>query len=261
MAWNFIRIMRRDPLCTLVLKRPEVLNALNTVMIGELDGAMGILTALSGSVRVLLFTGEGERAFSVGADINDMAAMTPEDFEKWILLNRSFFDKIAAQELPTIAALNGYTLGGGLELALACDLRVAKAGIKLGLTEAKLGVIPGTGGTQRLTRLVGPGVAKDLIFTGRMVTADEALEMGLVSRVIPAEEWPQGLEAYAKEIAANAPISVRGSKICINAALDKTLEEGYDLERRVNLQCFRSRDFKEGLAAFKEKRAPLFRGN
>lgn len=261
MAWNFIRIMRRDPLCTLVLKRPEVLNALNTVMIGELDGAMGILTALSGSVRVLLFTGEGDRAFSVGADINDMAAMTPEDFEKWILLNQSFFDKITAQELPTIAALNGYTLGGGLELALACDLRVAKAGIKLGLTEAKLGVIPGTGGTQRLTRLVGPGAAKDLIFTGRMVTADEALEMGLVSRVIPAEEWPQGLEAYAKEIAANAPISVRGSKICINAALDKTPAEGYDLERRVNMQCFRSHDFREGLAAFKEKRSPLFRGN
>ena len=261
MAWNHIRIMRRDPLCTLALKRPDVLNALNGGMISELESALSVMTALSGSIRVILFTGDGDRAFSVGADIADLAAMSPEDFEKWLLLNQKFFDKIATLELPTIAALNGYTLGGGLELALACDLRVAKAGSKLGLPEAKLGVIPGTGGTQRLTRLVGPGIAKDLIFSGRRVTAEEALQMGLVNRVIPAEEWPQGLEEYAKEIAANAPISVRGSKVCINAALDKTPEEGYELERRVNMQCFKSRDFQEGLAAFKEKRAAMFRGN
>ncbi|NLS77062.1 MAG: hypothetical protein GXY76_07370 [Chloroflexi bacterium] len=261
MPWNHIRIIRRDPLCTMVLKRPDVMNALNTAMLSELQAALDVMTALSGSIRVLIFTGDGDRAFSVGADINDMAAMTSEDFEKWLVLNQKFFDKIAALEMPTIAALNGYTLGGGLEFALACDLRIAKVGAKLGLPEAKLGVIPGTGGTQRLTRLVGPGIAKDLIFTGRRVTAEEAMPMGLVNRVVPEESWAQGVEEYAKEIAANAPISVRGSKVCINAALTKTLEEGYELERRVNMQCFKSHDFKEGVAAFKEKRPAVFHCN
>jgi enoyl-CoA hydratase len=259
MAWQCAKILRDTGMATITLKRPEVHNALNKTMIEEIRMMLSVVEAM-GDVNVLIFTGDGDRAFSVGADIKEMAEMDADGFEQWLLLNQHFFDQIANLKAPTIAALNGYTLGGGLELALACDLRIAKEDIQLGLPEARLGVIPGTGGTQRLARLVGPGIAKDLILTGRRIKADEALRLGLVSRVIPADQWPQAVYDLAKEMAALAPLSVRASKKCINAADVLGLQEGLDLERELNLQCFRSEDFREGLTAFKEKRPPIFRG-
>ena len=259
MGWKCIKISRRSSTCTVTLKRPEVLNALNQTMIKEVDASLQIVTALS-SIRVLTFTGAEEKAFCVGADINDMAEMSPEDFENWLVLNQQLFNKIEGLPVPVIAALNGYTFGGGLELALACDIRVAKEGIKLGFPESQLGVIPGTGGTQRLTRLVGPGIAKELILSGRRITAEEALSIGLVNRVVPAEEWDLDLAEYMQDLVRRAPIAVRSAKKAIDMAGSLTLEEGLDLERELNLECFRSDDFQEGLAAFKEKRAPMFRG-
>ena len=259
MGWNWIKISRRSSTLTVTLIRPEALNALNQKMIKEIDAALQIVSAL-GSVRVLAFTGAEEKAFCVGADINDMAAMSPEDFENWMVLNQQFFNKIEGLPIPVIAALNGYTLGGGLELALACDIRIAKEGIKLGFPESQLGVIPGTGGTQRLTRLVGPGIAKELILSGRRITAEEALSIGLVSRVVPADEWDITLAEYMQDLVRRAPIAVRSAKKAIDMAGSLTLEEGLDLERELNLECFKSDDFQEGLAAFREKRTPMFRG-
>ena len=259
MAWKYIKLSRENGLCTITLNRPEVLNALNKGMIDEIDMVFSVITAMS-NTNVLIFTGAGDRAFCVGADINELAAMSAEDFDNWLILNQTFFNKIASLEIPVIAALNGYTLGGGLELALACDLRIAKEGIELGLPEARLGLLPGTGGTQRLTRLAGPGIAKDLIFTGRRVKAEEALRMGIVNQIIPAADWPQAVFDLAKDIADRAPLSLRLAKQCIDAAGQGTLQEGLDLERRLNVECFKSEDFREGLAAFREKRAPFFRG-
>lgn len=259
MAWQCAKILRETGMATITLKRPEVHNALNKTMIEEIRMMLSVVEAMN-DVNVLIFTGDGERSFSVGADIKEMAEMDANGFEQWLLLNQAFFDQIADLKAPTIAALNGYTLGGGLEFALACDLRIAKEDIQLGLPEARLGVIPGTGGTQRLARLVGPGIAKDLILSGRRIKADEALRIGLVSRVIAADQWPQAVYDLAKEMAALAPLSVQASKKCINAADALSLQEGLDLERELNLQCFKSEDFREGLAAFKEKRPPIFRG-
>jgi len=260
MAWKYIKVSRGHSVTTITMNRPEVMNALHKGMVAEMDMVISVVSSMSGTNAVVI-TGAEDRAFSTGADINELAAMTPEDFEAWLKLNQSFFHTLAALPMPVIAALNGYTLGGGLELALACDLRVARAGIKLGFPEVRLGLIPGTGGTQRLTRLVGPGVANDLILTGRRITAEEALSLGLVNLVVPAEAWPQGLNDYVAEITQRAPLAVRGAKKCIAAAIESSLEEGLELERTVNMQCFGSQDFKEGIAAFQEKRPPNFHGN
>ena len=259
MGWKCIKISRRNLTVTVTLMRPEVLNALDEEMIKEVEAALQVVTAL-GSVRAVILTGDGDRAFSVGADVRDLTEMAPEDFDAWMQLNQAFFDKIASLPMPVLAALNGYTLGGGLELALACDIRIAKEGAKLGFPEAQLGVIPGTGGTQRLTRLLGPGLAKELILSGRQITAEEALRMGLVTQVIPADQWAEGLESYVQTLISRAPMAQARAKRCIDLAGEMTLEEGLTLERKLNLECFTSDDFREGVAAFKEKRPPSFRG-
>jgi enoyl-CoA hydratase len=260
MPWKHIKIRRRNSIMTITMQRPEVLNALNRDMLKEIDAALAVVTALR-NIRAVVITGAEEKAFSVGADINNLASMSPEDFEDWLVFNQEFFDKLEEMRVPVIAALNGYTLGGGLELALACDIRLAKEGAQLGFPESQLGLIPGTGGTQRLTRLAGPGVAKELILSGRTIDADEALRLGLVSHVLPAENWEDKVEAYATAFVKRAPLALEAAKSCINAATEKSLEEGLGLEREKNVACFQSNDFQEGLAAFQEKRDPSFRGN
>lgn len=259
MAWKHIKISRRNSVCQVTLQRGEAMNALNETMIKEIEAALSIVKALT-TIRVLVLTGGDERAFSVGADINDLKEMTPEDFERWLVLNQEFFDTIANLRVPSIAALNGYALGGGLEMALACDIRIAKEGAKLGFPEAKLGVIPGTGGTQRLTRSLGAAVAKDLVLTGRIIEAEEALRLGLVSQVIPTDKWEDAVEDLAQKLVRRAPKALEAARRCIDAAAEVSMEEGLALERSLNVECFKTKDFQEGVAAFQEKRDPHFRG-
>jgi len=258
MNWQTVRLDRGRTIATLSLDRSPA-NALSAAMTGELMQAVESL-AEEEDLRVLVITGAGDRYFCAGADINELEQMSVADFERWLELNQRLFNTIADLSFPTIAALNGYCLGGGLELALACDLRAARAGIRLGLPEVGLGVLPGTGGTQRLTRLAGPGVAKHLILTGRLVEAEEALRLGVVNCVVPEESWPQEVGELAERISNNGPIAVQWAKRCIAQALETSLEEGLAFERRANLTCFDTRDLREGLAAFRGKRQPAFTG-
>jgi enoyl-CoA hydratase/carnithine racemase len=257
MSGQNVRLVWQEHIATITLDRPKA-NALHTPMVGELMGTMDKL-AREEKLRVLMITGTGDRYFCAGADMNELGHMSVGDFDRWLEINQRLFNAIAHLPFPTIAALNGYCLGGGLELALACDLRIAKGGIQLGFPEVGLGVLPGTGGTQRLTRLTGPGIAKGLILTGRLVGAEEALRLGIVNHVVDQGEWPGAVERLAEEIASRAPIAVRLAKRCVDQASDASLAAGLAYERQANLACFATEDLREGLAAFREKREPVFR--
>ncbi len=241
----------------LTIDRPEALNAVSFAVLGELVAALRILDA-DATCRCVVLTGSGARAFAAGADIRELAGQTPEslragpDFARW--------DELREIGLPIVAAVRGYALGGGCELAMACDLIVAAEDAQFGQPEIKLGVIPGAGGTQRLTRAIGKARAMEMILTGRSIGAREAEAAGLVNLVVPAEETLDRALALAGQIAAMAPLAVRAAKAMVNRAYETALTSGLADERRAFFELFATDDQSEGMAAFTEKRAPTWRG-
>jgi methylglutaconyl-CoA hydratase len=259
---NFIQLswQSNDNIAVVTLKRPESLNALNRQLLEELR-AVAFDLASNRGIRAVVFTGAGDKAFCAGADLKERKDMSLDDTRKFVSLISDVFTQIAKLPMPTIAAINGVAFGGGLELALACDMRVMQAGKEVGLTECALGIIPGAGGTQRLPRLVGEAKAKELIFSARRVGADEAAAIGLVNRVAGQDEtaFDIALE-LAKQIAKCAPLSVRSAKEAIDQGAGRQLEDGLKIEARCYEAIVTSEDRAEGLKAFAEKRTPSFLG-
>jgi enoyl-CoA hydratase/carnithine racemase len=237
------------------------LNLLTRALLDELDAALETLEAASpGDVRAVVVTGRGERAFSAGSHVGEFDASRGPAGPDRLALDERVASRLATLPMPTIAAIEGNALGGGLELALCCDLRVASTRAKLGLPEVRLAVIPGAGGTQRLPRLVGPARAKDLILTGRILEADEALRIGLVDRVVPAGEARAAADELAGELAGRGPLAVRAAKRLIDRALEGDLEAGLAAELEASVRIFETDDSVEGPRAFLEKRPPAYGG-
>ena len=246
-----------DKIATLTLDRPDKLNALDQAMLEAIDGHLHVLDSSTES-RVLIVTGAGERSFCVGADITVWSELEPiEMWRQWVRDGSAVFDCLARLRIPTIAALNGYAFGGGLELALACDLRIAADTAVLSAPEVKIATVPGWGGTYRLAELIGPARAKQLIFTGARIAADQAERWGLVNEVVPAAGLMDRARAIASEIAANAPISVQLAKAAIDGAAGSGI--GVALEAMAGALAATTGDGREGIAAFREKRAPEFK--
>ncbi|MBB3869429.1 enoyl-CoA hydratase [Geobacillus sp. NFOSA3] len=243
----------------ITLNRPESANALSTALLYELSHLLYDL-AFRRDVRVVIFTGAGEKVFCAGADLKERAGMNETEVRKTVTLIRETINQIEQLPQPVICALNGSAFGGGLELALACDIRVAADTAQLGLTETSLGIIPGAGGTQRLPRLIGKGKAKELIFTAKRITAKEAEQIGLVEYVVPREQLMEKAMEIAEQIVVNAPIAVMQAKIAINRGLDVDLATGLRIEQMAYDITIPTKDRLEGLQAFKEKRKPVYKG-
>ena len=253
-----VAVSRDAHVATVTLARPEAHNALSTALCEALLDALEEVAA-DGGVRAVVLAGEGP-SFCTGADLKERRGKSLAFMRRHNRLIAGAANAIAALPQPVVAALHGYVLGGGAELALACDFRVAAEGCRIGFPETALGIIPGAGGTQRLPRLVGPTAAKELIFTGRRLDAAEALRIGLVSEVAPEGRAGEAARALAARIAASAPLAVAAAKRAIDDGLDASLAAGLALEYRSQLALYASADWQEGLAAFAEKRAPKFRG-
>jgi enoyl-CoA hydratase len=252
-------LTREGAVAVATINRSQVLNALDTKTLHELRHLMGEL-ADDTRVRSVILTGTGEKAFVAGADIRELAALSPARAREHARLGQRVFDQIERMGKPVIAAVNGFALGGGCELAMACTLRVAADTARLGQPEVTLGLIPGFGGTQRLTRLVGTGVALDLMLTGRQVGADEALRIGLVNRVVPAASLMTAARTLAEELAARAPLAMRYIIDAVHRGLDGSLEDAQTLEASLFGLAASTADMREGTRAFLEKRKAAFTG-
>jgi enoyl-CoA hydratase/carnithine racemase len=259
MAEDILRMEEKAGVVVLTLNRPGVMNAFNFKLLRALAAAIEALR-FRRDVRTLIITGAGEKAFCAGADLKERAGLTPVEVREFIHTIRNLFTTIEDLNKPVIAAVNGIALGGGTELALACDIRLASDTASMGLTETRLAIIPGAGGTQRLPRLVGRGKAKELIFTGRRVPADEALAIGLVNQVCPPDELLAAGRAMAAEIAATGPIAIEQAKYAINRGLETDLHTGLAIESNAYWITIPTQDRLEGLAAFREKRKPVYKG-
>jgi enoyl-CoA hydratase len=238
------------------LNRPKELNALNLELMGELRDALKMLDQ-DDQVRVIIITGN-EKAFAAGADIKQMAGKTAIDM--YNIDQFSTWDQIKKTKKPIIAAVSGFALGGGCELAMTCDMIFASESAKFGQPEIKIGVMPGAGGTQRLTRAVGKALAMEMVLTGKFISATEALQAGLINRIVPVELYLEETVIFAREIAALSPIAVKLAKESVNNAFNSTLDEGLLFERKNFYMCFASEDQKEGMNAFVEKRKANFTG-
>jgi enoyl-CoA hydratase len=242
-----------------LVNRP--LNLITRELLEEIEAALGELEAAApGDVRAVVVTGSGDRAFSAGSHVGEFEAQRGPGGRERHVLEQRVSSRLACLPMPTIAAIEGNALGGGLELALACDLRVASERAKLGLPEVRLAVTPGAGGTQRLPRVVGPARAKELILTGRVVDAEEALRIGLLNRVVPAGQARTAADEIADEIAARGPLAVREAKRLIDRGLDVALDAGLAAEIDASERIFATEDMVEGAKAFFEKRDPDYRG-
>ena len=236
----------------ITINRPKALNALNSAVLNDLNAVIdGVDT---NEVRCLILTGAGEKSFVAGADIGEMSTLTKEEGEAFGKKGNDIFRKLETLPVPVIAAVNGFALGGGCEISMSCDIRICSDNAVFGQPEVGLGITPGFGGTQRLARLVGPGMAKQMIYTARNIKADEAYRIGLVNAVYPQEELMAAAEKMAAGIAKNAPIAVRNCKKAINEGLDADMDEAIVIEEKLFGDCFESYDQKEGMAAFLEKR-------
>lgn len=258
MSYETLRVEREGAVAVLVIDRPEKRNALNAQVRRDLVSAIAELE-MDDSVRVVVLTGAGDKAFVAGADIGEFAERTPLEQRESMTVTRAF-EAVAGCAKPTIAMINGFALGGGCELALACDIRVAADGARLGQPEVNLGIIPGGGGTQRLPRAVGMGQAMRLVLSGDLIDADEALRIGLVDLVHPQAELRARTLELAGRIAARSPVALRMAKAAVRAAAEMPLSAGLAYETELFVTCFGSEDKREGVSAFLEKRAPEFPG-
>jgi enoyl-CoA hydratase len=259
MDFTNIHLEKRPPLAVITLDRPKVLNALNTQTLEEMDLAFGELAGDT-TIRVILLTGAGGRAFAAGADIREMAGLTASEGHAFALRGQAVLRGIETLGKPVIACVQGFALGGGCELAMACTLRLAADDARLGQPEVKLGLIAGYGGSQRLPRLVGRGAGLKLLLTGAIVDAHEALRLGLVDEVVPAAQLMERAEALAVEIAANAPLAIKETLLAVNEGLDLPLDLALMREAvRFGHVCG-TEDQTEGTTAFLAKRAPLWKG-
>jgi enoyl-CoA hydratase len=247
-----------DGVATITINRPDKRNALSNAVRSDLISALDALRA-NDDVRVIVLTGAGEKAFIAGADINEFAQRTPIE-QRDVMADRRIFDELANCPRPTIAMINGFALGGGCEVAMACDIRVAAESARFGQPEIKLGIIPGGGGTQRLPRLVGSGNALRMILTGDLIDAREAERIGLVDMVVPDSELAARVAAMAAAMASHSPVALRLAKAGVRAAFEMPLAAGLEFERELFVTAFGSEDKREGVAAFLEKRSPTFRG-
>jgi len=250
---------KKDQIAYITVNRPKVLNALNMATMEELRRAFTLAKDDRG-VRVVILTGAGEKAFIAGADINELQKHSAIQAKEYTHRGQSVLDVIENLGKPVIACINGFALGGGCEIAMACTMRLASESAKLGQPEVKLGLIPGYGGTQRLPRLVGKGVAMQLVLTGEMISAQEAYRIGLVNEVVAATELIPRAEVIAKKIIANAPLAVQYAMEAVNHGMDMSLKEGLYLEATLFGVLCASEDKNEGTTAFLEKRAANFKG-
>jgi enoyl-CoA hydratase/carnithine racemase len=249
----------KDGVALLTLNRPAVMNSFNFALLHALSREVEAIDVDPG-IRVVIITGAGEKAFAAGADLKERRTYTPEQVKEFITTIRNLFTRIEYMKKPAIAAVNGVALGGGTELAMACDIRIASATATMGQTETRLAIIPGAGGTQRLPRLVGKGMAKELIFTGRRVTADEALRIGLVNRVVEPDDLLGEAKKMAAMICEAGPIALEQAKYAINYGMETDLHTGLAIESNAYWVCIPTEDRLEGLAAFQEKRKPVYKG-
>jgi enoyl-CoA hydratase/carnithine racemase len=252
-----VELVTEGGLATVRLNRPERYNALGARMVEELGEALDEVET-SGEARVMILTGTGGRAFCSGVDLKERAAMDAD--ERWAhnrALN-AFAGRLARLQVPTIAAMNGLAFGGGLEITLACDFRIAVEGATFSLPEVGIGIVPGAGGTQRLPRLIGPTRAKEMILTGRRIDAATALEMGLLSKLVPPDELMQEARTLAEEISSNSPFALAHAKAAVDLALETTIEQGLRYETAAIRATLASEDYAIGLAAFSEKEKPEF---
>jgi enoyl-CoA hydratase len=259
MSYENIVYEKNEGIARITFNRPKVLNALNRRTIEELRAAL--LEARDDvAVRVLILTGAGEKAFVAGADISELAQQTPVNGQEFSLFGQGVFHLLETMGKPSICAINGFALGGGCELALACSIRIASKSARLGQPEVKLGILPGYGGSQRLARLCGKGLAHESCLTGEMISAEEALRIGLVNHVYEAAELLPAAEALAKKIIANAPLAVKYAMEAIERGFEMPQEEGLFLEATLFGLACATEDMREGTSAFLEKRAPQFKG-
>lgn len=256
---DLVLVERRDAVRVVTFNRPEKLNALSTPMLGELERALDDARD-DPSTRVVILTGAGERAFVAGADIGEYAEQTDEAFDAFQRTCRRIFDAIDLFPVPVIAAVNGYALGGGFEIALSCDLLIASDNARFGLPEGLLGLSPGGGGTQRLTRATGPFVAADVLLSARRLTAEDALRAGIVSEVVEPGSLLDAAFTKAHAIVECAPLAVREMLGLVRVAMETPLADGLDREHESLLRLRRTADAAEGVRAFVEKREPRFEG-
>ncbi len=248
-----------DGIVLITLNRPQSANAFSLKMLEVLQETI-VACNFDPSVRCVVITGAGEKAFCAGADLKERAGMDPQTVRRTVSLIRSNINQLEALPMPVIAAVNGAAFGGGTELALACDIRVASQTAKFGLTETSLGIIPGAGGTQRLPRLIGKGRAKELIYTARRIEAEEAKKIGLVEFVEPAEAVLEKAIDLARQIGRNGPIAIRQAKFAIEKGSEVDLYSGLAIEQNAYEITIPTKDRLEGLQAFKEKRTPVYKG-
>lgn len=256
---NFVNVVIEDGIAILILMRSEAANALSIQMLHEISEALEKIQ-FDSSVRVVIVTGDGEKAFCAGADLKERKEMSEDQVRQTVALIGRTVNHFELLPQPVIAAINGVAFGGGLELALACDIRIASSNARVGLTETALGIIPGAGGTQRLPRLIGVGKAKELIYTARQLTANEALEYGIVEKVVPSSNLIAEAKALGAEMAKNAPLSLIQAKTAINQGLQTDIATGLQIESLAYSRLLYTEDRLEGLRAFQEKRSPVYRG-
>jgi len=252
-------VEEKSGVVTLTLNRPDVMNSLNFPLLHALRDQIESYR-FRAEVRVIIITGSGERAFCAGADLKERATLAPEKVKEYIFTIRNLFTSIEQLNKAVIVGVNGIALGGGTEMALAGDIRIASENAVMGLTETRLAIIPGAGGTQRLPRLVGKGKAKELIFTGRRVGAPEALEIGLVNKICPPQDLLEECHKMAAMICETGPIAIEQAKYAINHGYETDINTGLAIESNAYWVCIPTEDRLEGLAAFKEKRKPVFKG-
>ena len=257
MSFENIIYDREDGIAVVTFTRPQALNALNAALLEEFDAALDRVENDS-AIRVLVLTGAGEKAFVAGADITEINQLSPLGAKRFARRGADGISRLTRLSVPVIAAVNGFALGGGTEMALACDFIYAARSARFGLPEINLGIIPGFGGTQRLPRLIGPARARELIYTGRMVEAEEALRLGIVNRVCEDGELMDAVNETARLIATKGRVALRAAKQAVNTGLNVDLESGLALENDAFALCLASPDAKEGTRAFLEKRPAVF---
>jgi enoyl-CoA hydratase len=256
---GFVRVEMEDRLAVVTINRPEALNALNSSVVRELSMTIEHLS-MAADVGAIILTGTGDRAFVAGADIKEMVGLSALEMRSFSEAGRRLGDAMAACSKPILAAINGYALGGGCELALACDIRIASDGAKLGQPEVNIGIVPGFGGSQRLPRLVGLGWASEMIYTGEAIDAATAERIGLVNRVVPAARLLEETKALARKILEQGPAAIALAKACLRASVEMPLSAGLDFETAAFGVVGSTHDKEEGMRAFIEKRKPTWTG-